>query len=75
MLKKLLGLLGQLKTLAPVYAFFGGRHTFFAIFFAVTGFYLAATGKLSAQYVALITALQAFVLGHSIKEDVSGKGQ
>jgi len=49
--------------------YFGGRHTLFVVFFALTGLGLAWAGKLTAQYVAMCTALQAVVLGHSIKED------
>jgi hypothetical protein len=51
-----------------VFSFFKGRHTTFAVFFAVTGFILALLGKLTAQYVSLIVALQAYVLAHSYKE-------
>jgi len=52
-----------------VYNFFGGRHTFFGLFFAITAFILALRAELTAQYVATITALQAYVLLHSTKED------
>jgi hypothetical protein len=65
--------LAACKTLAPVYNFVGGRHTAFALFFAGTGFYLAWAGKLTGEYVALITALQALILGHSIKEDYAAR--
>lgn len=55
-----------------------GRHTFFAAFFAVTAFILAWAGKLTDSYAAVITALQAMILAHSVKEDYfaakDGKG-
>jgi hypothetical protein len=70
----LLGVLAQCKDLTPVYNFFQGRHTFFALFFAITGFILAWNGKLTGEYVALITALQAYILLHSAKEDRRDKG-
>jgi hypothetical protein len=47
-----------------------GRHTAFALFFAGSGLYLALHGKLTDQYVNLVTALQAYVLVHSAKEAV-----
>lgn len=48
---------------------FAGRHTFFIVFFALTGFGLACFGKLTEAYAALVTALQASVLLHSWKDD------
>lgn len=52
-----------------VYNFFGGTSRFFALGFAVCGTVLAFEGKLTSVYVALVTALQALIVGHSIKED------
>lgn len=52
-----------------VYKQFGGRHTFFAFFFSVTGFALAYLGKLTAEYVALVGSIQALIAFHSAKED------
>ena len=49
---------------------FTGRSTFFALFFAVTGFILAWYGRLTGHYVELIAALQGYVLFHSVKEDL-----
>jgi hypothetical protein len=69
MLNKILSFLKQFTSLAPIFNFIGGRHTVFAIFFAGTGFYLELHGKLTTDYVGLITALQALVLAHSAKED------
>lgn len=55
------------------FAFFQGRHTAFACFFAVAGTILAFKGMLTGQYVALIGALQGWVAFHSWKEDQTGK--
>lgn len=49
--------------------YFGGRHTLFVVFFALSGFALAWFGKLTSSYVALCSALQTAVLAHSAKED------
>lgn len=73
MLSKIIDFFKKFTSLTPVYNFIGGRHTTFAIFFAVTGFVLALKGKLTTDYVGLITALQAFVLVHSVKEDYYSK--
>lgn len=72
-MKKIVDFLKQFTSLTPIYNFVGGRHTMFAIFFAVTAFVLALKGKLTADYVGIITALQAFVLAHSAKEDYFNK--
>lgn len=53
-----------------VYSFFGGTSRFFAFFFAVSGTALAFRGKLTGDYVAMITALQALIVAHSVKEDL-----
>jgi len=52
------------------FGFFQGRHTFFAIFFTGSGFYLALTGRLTDSYVHLITALQTLIFAHSAKEAI-----
>jgi len=52
-----------------VYNWFGGRCTFFALFFAITGFLLAWHSRLTPQYAVLIGALQGWVVVHSAKED------
>lgn len=53
---------------------FQGRSTTFAVFFALTAFILACLGKLTDQYVHAMWALQAYVLGHSIKESYFKEG-
>lgn len=58
-----------------IYNWFCGRSTFFALFFAITGFVLALRGKLTADYVALIGAMQALIVAHSYKEDVAARGK
>lgn len=58
--------------LGSITKYFMGRSTFFAVFFALTAFILALLGKLTDSYAAVITALQAFVLLHSAKEDQNG---
>lgn len=73
MIDKIANFLKQFTSLTPIYNFIGGRHTTFAIFFAITAFILALKGKLTADYVGVITALQALVLAHSAKEDYFSK--
>lgn len=46
-----------------------GRSTAFAVFFAGFGSLLAWFHKLDGSYVGLVTALQAYVVIHSTKED------
>jgi hypothetical protein len=46
-----------------------GRHTMFAIYFALVGTVLAWYHRLDINFIMLIGAVQSFVLGHSIKED------
>lgn len=53
-----------------IFKFCQGRHTFFALFFAICGTILAFHGKLTPAYVALMTGMQALILGHSIKEGI-----
>lgn len=52
-----------------LFAWTQGRHTFFALFFTIAGTALAAVHRLEMPYVALISAVQGFVLIHSAKED------
>lgn len=47
-----------------------GRSTAFATFFTGFGSLLAWYGKLTPTYVALITAIQGYVVLHSVKEDI-----
>jgi hypothetical protein len=46
-----------------------GRHTMFAIYFAVMGTVLAWCHRLDMNFIALIGAVQGFVFLHSGKED------
>lgn len=52
--------------------FFGwcaGRHTGFAVFFALMGTLLQWFHRLDGQYIALITVLQGWVFAHSYQEN------
>jgi hypothetical protein len=51
-------------------AWFQGRHTVFAIYFACVGTALQVFHKLDVNFIMLIGAVQGLVLGHSVKEDV-----
>jgi hypothetical protein len=57
------GLIGTL------FNFFCGRATFFMLIFAGVGIIQEFRGKLSMAFVALISALQGWVVIHSVKED------
>lgn len=46
-----------------------GRHTAFALYFAICGTVLEAFHRLDPSYVALVTAIQGLILAHSYKED------
>ena len=52
-----------------IYWFFGGRSTFFALWFFVVGCVLAFHDKLSANYVALAGAIQALIAVRSVAQD------
>jgi hypothetical protein len=52
-----------------VFNFFKGRSTFFALFFTFVGTILLLKHMLTMEYVALATAIQGFVVGHSWKQD------
>lgn len=41
-----------------------GRHTLFALFFALSGTAMAWFNHLSPEYVALVTAIQGWVFAH-----------
>jgi hypothetical protein len=58
-----------------LFAFGCGRHTTFAIFFALAGTVLAFMGKLTGEYVALIGAIQTLVAAHSLKETHYGENK
>lgn len=52
-----------------VFAYFQGRHTAFAAFFAIAGVILQWFHKLDPTFVAYMSALLGLVLGHSIQEN------
>lgn len=54
-----------------LFNFFKGRCTFFAILFSGVGIALAFMGKLTAEYVGLVGAIQALLVAHSVKEDMN----
>lgn len=54
---------------ASFFQFFQGRATCFGILFTVVGIILAFKHELTGDYVALVGAIQALVVGHSLKED------
>ena len=66
---KLKKLKEQMGIVTRIFNFFQGRCTFFAIVFSGVGIALAFLGKLTAEYVALVGAIQALLLAHSAKED------
>jgi len=49
--------------------YFAGRHTMFAVYFAVAGTVLSIFHRLDPNFVALCATLQTLVLAHSYKED------
>lgn len=49
-----------------------GRHTLFAIYFALTGTVLQVFHRLDGNFIALITAVQGFVFAHSYAENKFG---
>ena len=48
---------------------FNGTCRFFAVVFTLCGIILAFKGKLDANYVALVGAIQALLVAHSIGQD------
>ena len=50
-----------------------GRSTAFAAFFTGFGSLLAWYSKLTPTYIALVTAIQGYVVLHSVKEDYFAK--
>lgn len=54
---------------APLFNFFQGRATAFAILFSAVGIRLAFMGKLDANYALFVTAIQGLIFAHSCKED------
>lgn len=60
----------QFGIVGALFNFFQGRATFFAIVFTIAGVTLAFKGKLDANFVALIAAIQALIVVHSWKQDI-----
>ena len=58
--------------MTSLYNWFGGTCRFFAAVFVAAGIALAFKGKLTADYVALVTAVQTLIVAHSVKEDYFG---
>lgn len=58
-----------------IFAFLQGRHTAFATAFFIMGNALQWCHRLDATWIAFMTALMGFVLGHSYKEDKSSDEQ
>jgi len=48
---------------------FNGTCRFFACVFTFFGIILAFMGKLTAEYVALVTAVQTLIVAHSVGQD------
>lgn len=46
-----------------------GRHTLFALYFALSGTTLQVFHRLDGNFIALIAAVQAFVFAHSTQEN------
>jgi len=45
------------------------RSTLFGVFFPITGFILALDAKLTRQYVSLVGAAQALIVGRAVAQD------
>ena len=60
----------QTGVVGAIFNFFCGRATTFAIIFTAAGLALAFEGKLTAEFVAFVGAIQALIFAHSFKEDV-----
>jgi hypothetical protein len=63
----------QSTGLGRVFDFFQGRATFFGIVFTVAGLVLAFTGKLTHEFLELVTVIQTLVFCHSWKEDIDNQ--
>lgn len=61
--KKKYGIIGA------AFGFLQGRCTAAAIVFTTAGIILAFKGKLTADYVALVGAIQALIVAHSMGQD------
>jgi hypothetical protein len=56
-----------------IFTWANGRSTAFAAFFTCFGSLLAWFNKLTPTYIALVTAIQGYVVLHSVKEDYFAK--
>jgi hypothetical protein len=56
-----------------IFTWANGRSTAFAAFFTGFGSLLAWFNKLTPTYIALVTAIQGYVVLHSVKEDYFSK--
>jgi hypothetical protein len=54
---------------SKIVAWAQGRHTLFAIYFALAGTGLQLAHRLDGNFIALIAAVQAFVFAHSAQEN------
>lgn len=52
-----------------IFNFFCGRSTFFAIVFTIVGIIQEFRGKLSGNFVLMISAIYGLVVAHSTKQD------
>lgn len=59
--------------LQKIFAYCSGRHTAFAIFFALVGTGLQVYHRLDANYIGLITVIQGWVFAHSYQENKFNK--
>jgi tellurite resistance protein TehA-like permease len=63
------GVKGTLQSEWSLLQSWTSRSIIFAIFFALTAFYLACRGKLEMPYAAVISALQFAIAGRAIAAD------
>lgn len=57
--------------IAAVFGALQGRTTTFLVFFALVGTVFHWFHRLDSTYIGFMTVVMTFVLGHSIKDDVS----
>jgi hypothetical protein len=55
--------------LLPLYDVFGGLSEFYAFIFMTAGITLAFLGKLTADFAAMITAVQGLLIAHDALDD------
>jgi hypothetical protein len=54
-----------------LFQWLSGRTTTFLVFFTLAGTTLHIWHRLDGTYIGFVTVIMGFVLGHSIKEDVT----